>query len=137
MVYYYDNGSTGTPATTSSTNTITGGGTCSVVVESTTTVTGSCTGGNFYYSAPRRREIIVEHPGEWKDEQHAAFIRLVNEEAKTCGWQITMLFRGGDLALVDPNIEVRSMKDFVPLLKDRASWDDRQIIETFFKANPA
>lgn len=141
MIYYYDSGTGGTEATSDNTSTA-GTATVSsnnytVVVTQTTTVTGTCTGnGPHFYAVPRSREIVVEHPSDWKNEQHEAFIKLVNEEAQSSGWRVTMLFRGGDLALVDPNIEVRKMKDFVPLLKDRASTVDRGRIDAFFMLNP-
>lgn len=125
--YNSDNGTTGTATATASTTTYT------VVVESTATTTS---GPDFGYCAPRTREIIVEHPADWTDEQHAQYVRMVNDEVRT-GWRVTMLFKGGDILIADPNIEVRKMADFVPLLKDRASTADRAKIDAFFKANPA
>lgn len=125
--YNANAGTTGTASTTaSSTTTYT-------VVESTATTTG---GPDFGYCAPRTREIIVEHPADWTDEQHAQYVRMVNDEVRT-GWRVTMLFKGGDILIADPNIEVRKMADFVPLLKARASEADRVRINDFFKANPA
>ena len=78
-----------------------------------------------------RREILVEHPEKWSEEDHKDYINLVNSETKT-GWRGKMLIRG-DIKIIDPNIEVRSMRDFIPLLKDRASAEDKQKIDDFFQ----
>lgn len=134
-VYYYDPTATG--GTTSGTTTTGTGSSSNYTVVTITTCTSTSTGDDFYVSAPRSREIVVEHPADWTDEQHKAYVNLVNEEAKSSGWRVTMLFKGGDLALVDPNIEIRKMKDFVPLLRHRANTEDRARIDEFFKANPA
>ena len=76
------------------------------------------------------RTILVEAPKSWGEAIQAALTKLVNDETDT-GWTITMWIRG-DIKITDPNIERRSMKDFVPLLKHRASERDRSLIDKFF-----
>ena len=84
---------------------------------------------NTYPPPPRR--VIVKHPPHWDKKTTEAYVRLVNQDTKT-GWRVTMLI-SGDLVIVDPTIDVRSMAGFVPLLKMRASDEDKAKIETFFE----
>ncbi|MBU2249129.1 MAG: hypothetical protein KKD77_20450 [Gammaproteobacteria bacterium] len=77
------------------------------------------------------REILVESPEHWKDEDHKAYVDLVNNKTRT-GWIVKFIIKG-KVMITDPTIETRKMKDFIPLLKWRASGEDRQKIDEFFK----
>jgi hypothetical protein len=100
--------------------------------------TASTTTSTYYYcSAPTRtvkKEILVEHPESWDDKANEDYVKLVNSETNT-GWKVTMLIRG-DVLITDPNIEVRKMCDFIPLLKHGASPEDIKRINEFCEANP-
>lgn len=132
--YYWDyNGTagTGTPITSDQTGTTTSDNYCTVTITDSTRTT---TCGGFYVVSPPPRQIVVRHPAGWTDEQHAKYVQLVNDRTNT-GWRVTMLMKGGDIAITDPNVEIRDMKDMVLLLKDRASATDREIIDDFFVEN--
>jgi len=90
----------------------------------------SCSTAN-YTTVVRR--ILVNKPKHWTDEQEIKFIRLINKETAT-GWRVTMLIKG-DILIIDPNIEKRTMEDFAPLLKDTATDKDIKKINKFFKEN--
>ena len=77
------------------------------------------------------REILVESPEHWDDEDHKAYVDLVNHKTRT-GWIIKFIIKG-KVMITDPTIETRKMKDFIPLLKWRASEEDRQKIDEFFE----
>lgn len=85
-----------------------------------------------YYITTRR--ILVTAPDKWSDKQNMRFIELVNIHTKT-GWKVTLVIKGGDILITDPNVEKRTMAEFVPLLKDRASGEDLVKINKFFKKN--
>lgn len=120
--YYWDYQ---TAANTTSTTT-SGSYTCTAYTYCTTSTTT-------YWIPPPPREIIVKHPEHWTDEQTARYVRLVNDETQT-GWLIKMIMNG-EIRIVDPNIDIRTMKEFVPLLKHRASKEDRERIDAFFAEN--
>jgi len=63
-----------------------------------------------------------------------AFVKLVNMETKT-GWLVTMVIKG-DIIITDPNIETRTMEEFVPLLRWDASRNDNAKIDMFFDEHP-
>jgi len=102
-----------------------------------TTDAGTTTGGtgNYYYIPMIVRRLLVPVPDHWSDEDTDAFVRLVNIETKT-GWQVEMIIKG-DILITDPDIEVREMKDFMPLFKQRAGRGDREKIIKFFEEHPA
>lgn len=79
--------------------------------------------------SPRR--ILVKIPASWDKQKIAAYARLVNRETNT-GWKVEFVIEG-DVAIVDPNIEIREMAEFVPLLKHCASEEDRRKIDEFFQ----
>lgn len=80
---------------------------------------------------PPPRKLVVATPEHWTEDDVRAFCYLVNEATAT-GWRVTMVLHG-DLKILDPSIEVRSMKDFVPWLRRAASEKDREVIESFFR----
>jgi hypothetical protein len=77
------------------------------------------------------RTYLVEAPAHWTEEDQDAFTRLVNIETHT-GFKVVMWIRGGDILITDPNVERRTMADFVPLLKAYGSQADRDAINAFF-----
>ena len=99
-----------------------------------TTSTGT-TGGTYFYVTQIVRHLLVPRPEHWNDDDQEAFIRLVNIDTKT-GWLVTMVIKG-DVLITDPDVEVRQMKDFVPLLKQRANSMDQATINVFFEDHPA
>ncbi|NIR52917.1 hypothetical protein GWO43_30320 [candidate division KSB1 bacterium] len=101
----------------------------------------SCTADTYSNSAPLTsdfyrvvRRILVTVPEIWKDLERALFTKLVNKETNT-GWRIEMWI-SGDIDIVDPNVEVRALKEFIPLLKERATPEDCAIIDKFFEEIP-
>ena len=76
------------------------------------------------------RKLLVNTPAHWTQQNSDDFIRLVNTETDT-GWKVTMRING-DIEIIDPDIEIREMEDFVPLLKTNANSQDKRIIDHFF-----
>ena len=64
----------------------------------------------------------------------AAYVILVNKQTNT-GWRIDYLI-DGHVTICDPSIQVRSMRDFLPWLTERASLEDKGTIKKFFEAHP-
>lgn len=106
----------------------------------TATTTSNTWGGSWYridassWFPPPPRRILVKHPMSWSREDSEAYVRLVNCETNT-GWRVEMLI-SGDIVITDPDIDVRTMKEFEPLLTFRASNEDRQKIAAFFADHP-
>lgn len=93
-----------------------------------TTTTSASTWTCVYYVQPRA--YLVEPPDHWDEATLASFVRLVNDETKT-GFTVTMVIKG-EILITDPDVELRAMADFVPLLKRRANATDRAKIDAFF-----
>lgn len=77
------------------------------------------------------KKVYVKSPEHWDRSIVRAYAKLVNEETST-GWKVTAII-DGDIEILDPYIDVRDMKDFIGLLKARASVEDRKKIDAFFK----
>src|ERR1051326_182317 len=93
-------------------------GACIYTVSGTTS-TCDCTGNysiTITYTPPR--QLLVTNPKKWTKKTRLAFAELVNRKTRT-GWIVTMII-DGEITVCDPNIERRSMRDFVPLLTWRA-----------------
>lgn len=88
----------------------------------------------FFFRPVIVRRILVEMPEGWTEEMSMSFVRLVNIETKT-GWKVTLVIKGKVL-ITDPNVERRTLADFIPLLKDEASQQDIDLINAFFEKNP-
>ena len=91
--------------------------------------TSTCT-----YYVPVQR-MLVHYPESWTKEIAFKFSELLNLETKT-GWKIILVING-DITIMDPSIEVRTMKDFLPLLRSYACGEDREKIDAFFEQHPA
>jgi hypothetical protein len=81
------------------------------------------------------RKILVTAPDNWSDGQNMGFVELVNIKTKT-RWKVTLVIKGGDILITDPDVEKRTMEDFIPLLKNSADIVDIEIINEFFNSNP-
>ena len=100
--------------------------------------TNGATCGNLYTSdatcstwyIPRTRTILVSSPLHWCKEDSLAFVDLINNKTKT-GCTVTMVI-DGEILITDPDIETRTMEEFLPLLKKLASSDDVKTINDFF-----
>ena len=100
----------------------------------TSTTGSSWTPTNIYYRETRTRKILVIHSEHWTEKQGLKFVELVNIKTKT-GWIVT-LFIKGDVLITDPNVEKRTMEEYIPLFRNKASATDIKIINKFFKKNP-
>jgi len=80
------------------------------------------------------RRMLVCAPKCWSKEVVLKFAELLNVETNT-GWKVTMVI-DGDVTITDPAIEVRTMENFLPLLRMRACLEDGEKIELFLKAHP-
>ena len=80
------------------------------------------------------RIILVKVPKKWTKIQNLKFTGLVNKETNT-GWIVTLIIEG-KVVITDPNVERRTMAEFIPLLKDKANSVDIKKIRKFFKNNP-
>jgi len=102
-----------------------------------TLTTGTATTGTYttWYDAtsstPIVRKMLVRIPESWGKSKIAAYTKLINDDTNT-GWTVEMIITG-DIKITDHSIEVREMKEFVMLLKQRASQTDRHTIDDFFK----
>lgn len=82
-----------------------------------------------------QKKYLVKAPKRWNKNQVLGFVELVNYKTKT-GWFVTMVIEGGDILITDPDVEKRSMNDFIPLLKRDAGKADMELINEFFEKNP-
>ena len=106
-----------------------------VLADTTITSTASTTGDWHWIPVgttateyiPRR--IVVKAPSWWDVIARANFTKMINEETQT-GWKLLMWING-DIDIVDPTVEVRTLRDFIPLLKLRASEEDKDLIDLF------
>jgi len=94
----------------------------------------SWSSSNLYYEY-KTRKILVSAPDKWTDKQNMEFVELVNIKTKT-GWYVTLVIKGGDIIITDPNIEKRSMVDFIPLLLCRTNHEETDLINKFLIDNP-
>lgn len=92
----------------------------------------SATGGGWYYTTTVivTRKVLVIEPEHWTDEIADRFLRLVNIETNT-GWKVELRIKG-DVLITDPSIEKRSLEEFVPLIKSKASGADLEKFNAFF-----
>lgn len=130
ITYHTGDASTNWP----SDNTYSGSTSFSIEYDSniSVTATGSTSvGGTFVYRLPPPRRMFVEGPKGWTDADSIAFAELVNSKTNT-GWKITALIKG-DILIMDPSIEKRTMADFIPLLLNNANGEDKSTIVRFFE----
>lgn len=80
------------------------------------------------------RQVLIEMPEHYEEEDVLALARLVNVHTKT-GWVMGMIIMG-KIIITDPRIERRTLKDFLPLLRRRASPTDLETIARFFGEHP-
>lgn len=98
--------------------------------------TSDCTSaGGYTQWRTVTRKILVYAPENWTEEQNMKFVELVNIKTKT-GWKVTLVIKGGHITITDPNVERRTMSEFVPLLKYEAIREDIILINDFFDSNP-
>ena len=90
---------------------------------------------NNWHCWVRPRSYLVVLPEHWSHDDALALSVLVNVETKTTGWKVEYIIEG-HVTIVDPDVEVRSLRDFLPLLTRRANAEDREKISAFFKARP-
>lgn len=88
-----------------------------------------------YYRTYTVRKILITAPENWSEEQVMSFTELVNIKTKS-GWIIRMVIKNGNITITDPDVERRTMNDFIPLLKKHCSNEDIQLINDFFSKNP-
>ena len=95
---------------------------------------GSSESTSANYIVMRQRPVWVEWPAHYSRDDILAFCHLVNHRTTTCG-----LFEAlveGRVTILDPNTEVRTLKDFLPLMKQYASAADRALVNAFIAAHP-
>lgn len=78
-----------------------------------------------------QRKVLIEIPGKWDEKANNAFVELVNIETKT-GWIVELIIKG-KIIITDPNVEKRTMKEFLPLLKWGANTQDTKTIMAFLE----
>ena len=108
------------PTTSSSTTTTSG--------TYTTSGTTSATDVYWLYTV---RKYLVKAPESWMKSARADFTKLINDETKT-GFKVEMWI-DGIIEITDHSIDMRTMKEFVPLLKSYANLEDRAKIDAFFE----
>lgn len=87
-----------------------------------------------YSTAPSIKRILVQAPEDWEEKDCKAFSNLLNNQTDT-GWSVE-LFIKGEVKIADPNIETRTMKQFIPLLMNDAGRADKETINDFFEEHP-
>lgn len=85
---------------------------------------------NYYRAMPVIRYYLIEEPEHWDEAIAASFTRLLNDETDT-GFTVLMRIKG-DIQVADPNIEHRTMANFLPLLRRYARGPDLEKINAFF-----
>lgn len=96
----------------------------------------STTATPYYFNTVRvvTKQILVTEPDHWSEDDSDAFINLVNNHTDT-GWKVTLRMRG-DIEIIDPDIDVRTMEQFIPLFKSKAHHHDVVKINEFFVEHP-
>lgn len=87
-----------------------------------------------HFPAPPPRRLLIPRPKGWTRDTELAFADLLNHKTRT-GWIVSMLI-DGEVVITDPNIERRTMEEFLPLLTWRASRGDKRRIDEFVAAHP-
>lgn len=116
---YWDSGTSGTTATS--------GG-----AWSTDPCTSGTTSGSTWWIRIVRKYLVVI-PENWTEKIIADFTILLNDKTNT-GFRVEMVIRG-DIKITDHTIEVRTMENFIPLLRQYAGKKDLTKIKKFFKKN--
>lgn len=80
------------------------------------------------------RTIYVEMPEHYAPETCEAFASLVNSN-DFGGWKVKAIIHG-KVCITDPNDEVRSFADFLPLLRSKASGPAREALDVFLAKHP-
>lgn len=132
-IWYWNGGSATTTGNTNTNVTITG-----TWASCTNYATGACWTSNtngVSYVVPTRRTIYVEMPEHYTDQDREEFADLLNNKANL-GWKIKAIIKG-KVCITDPNDEVRSLADFIPLLVAcAASEADVEKLNEFVAAHP-
>ena len=84
------------------------------------------------YTPPPPKRILVKLPKKWGKKRVMAFADLINVKTRT-GWKVELVIHGG-IEICDPSLEVRKLKRVVPLLLERASQEDKAIIQDFLES---
>lgn len=106
-------------------------GTSTICTDSDTSYASS---NEIYYTTStcsETRNVLVSIPESWDEKTLEKWIKLINEDTST-GWRITLIIKG-DIKIIDPRIETRSMEEFIPLLKYRATKNDKYQIDKFIE----
>ena len=98
----------------------------------TTSDTGKCCNRATWVIRTEKR-YLVECPESWSEKIIAGFVALINDKTNT-GFKVLMVIRG-EIRITDPEIDCRTMENFVPLLRQHACKQDWTKIEKFFKTN--
>ena len=100
------------------------------------TAATSCTAGTINYTIwiEKPRRIWVEMPEAWSQEWLDDWVRLVNIETKT-GCKVLAMVKG-KVCVVDPNDEIRSFEDFVPLFRSVCGKEDAEKFAAFLASHP-
>lgn len=123
-IWYWDTNNTATGGTSSNFN----------ITPSTYITSAATTGANTYtWHYWLYRTIYVTMPEAWSDADNEAWAAMVN--STSTGFKVTAIIKG-KVCITDPNAEVRSLADFLPLLKSRAAPDDLKAISEFMAAHP-
>lgn len=104
-----------------------------ITVSSNSTFTNTPSSYMFLYTPPPPRMLIVPLPKKWSKSRRLAWVKFVNEETKT-GWKVIMIITG-TIEIIDPNIERRSMKEFLDIMRWNACDEDRKKIDRFTRSN--
>lgn len=83
---------------------------------------------------PAPRKMFVENSPFWDDATVLQFVSLVNLKL-SCGWRIDALIKG-DVVIIDPNIEIRTMQDFMPLIYAGCGEVETGLLSEFLSAHP-
>ncbi len=106
---------------------------CTIFSNTTNISTTSTNWAGFWQPYPRVviKKVYVHRPKHWDRKIGQAWVKLVNDETNT-DWKIETTI-WGDIEIHDPYADIRNMKDFIDLLKARATVEDRKKIDAFFK----
>lgn len=80
------------------------------------------------------RKILVTCPDHWTRDVALAFAHFVNCKIRS-RFHVEMVI-DGNVAITDPDIEVRTMANFVPLLKKHTEPEDHEKVDGFFATHP-
>ena len=83
---------------------------------------------------PYYKMYLIHVPKKWIKEDCLAYSDLINKKTNT-GFKVSLII-DVHVIITNPEVETRTMKDFIPLLLSHANYRDATTIRNFFAKHP-